>query len=157
MEQLLRQHPLYCHQQEFFLLFLLWYCCTLIRSYIVITTFRYAALSTWVLFHWCNYEMVHNFLNVYFLISYFCIPCCFIYSCFCDYYCSLHKYGCIIIVTETWLHHRGIEFDLFTCFASSLPCERSLVSTQFLVLNFNGWSSVLSSKSEPYWYSILAA
>ena len=56
---------------------------------------------------WCTIS------ECYFLISCLCIPS--------TYILEIKKYVWINKVTETWLQHPGLEFDLFTCFVCS-PC-----------------------------------
>ena len=122
-----------------------------IRLYFGITIFRYSAWSLSVLFIWLMHSVMgHSFWML--LISFACsLYCCISDSS--DCYISFYKYVGITIVTETWLQHHCVEFDLPTC---------ALCSTHFIV-NLNPFSCykfwwqifVLSSKIVIFCFFIL--
>ena len=93
-------------------------------------------------------------LECYLIISFICISCCWVCFCSSDCYGSIHKYVCIVAVTETWFDLPIVVFDLIWVFV--LHILRIFTSNQLFVLNFDGWLLVLSTSFMCFRYSILA-
>ena len=82
---------------------------------------------------------------------------CIIYCCFCSYlvwncYSSFSKYVCILIITLTWSYHGRFKSNVTIVISSFWFI---IFSTQFLVLNLDGYFVVSSASFIIFWYSII--
>ena len=91
------------------------------------------------------------------LISFICLFCSIITSIFSNCYCSLNKYVYVSIITKLDLSISVLNLISLLVY---VPLYSSFISTQFLVLDLDGWfdglsATSLSNKFVIVWYCII--
>ena len=109
-------------------------------AYLNIIHFAYAVSE------WCTIFKCYSF------ISFICLSFCCIISCSINCYLSFNKYIYITIITD--LNFSIKVLQLIRKFLLYVPRESSFSSTQFFVLDLDGWFDALSNKFIIFWYSL---